>query len=219
MPKGMTVKGAVPQGARLQGAGQGGGQASAPRSRRERDESRSQSYKNRNGEAPKGQGRFQQKTHGQNQNSASRQSKYENLLAPKTSKAFFDKKKGAFVERLKWAPVKQSAEPIPELICKHCQKKIEIPAEAIGARGVRQADEGGVGDVFHVECVIQRLRDGERLEAGEEIAYIGGGRFGVVQRDDNRNLRNFKIKKIIDWEIGYSSMPWRQNIADHFSQV
>jgi hypothetical protein len=88
------------------------------------------------------------------------------------------------------------------------------------------------GEPVHFECVAARIAEGETLEKGDVVTYLGGGRFGVVHfpgiiRDALRGrksggeyeTKNFHIKKIVEWENKENRSPWRKNIEEHFSVV
>jgi hypothetical protein len=55
------------------------------------------------------------------------------------------------------------------------------------------------------------------MEKGDAVTYIGGGRFGVVHFNNPQDTRNFKIKRIIEWEDKGNRAEWRQTVADHYS--
>jgi hypothetical protein len=88
------------------------------------------------------------------------------------------------------------------------------------------------GEASHFECVAERIAEGENLETGDAVAYIGGGRFGIVHfpgiiRDalrgrknaDDYDTRGFQIKKILEWEDKENRAPWRKIIEEHFSVI
>jgi hypothetical protein len=72
------------------------------------------------------------------------------------------------------------------------------------------------GQAVHFDCIISRISENEKLEQGETIGYIGGGRFGIV-RYDNTGTRSVIVKKIFEWEIKENRAEWRQAVSDHFS--
>jgi hypothetical protein len=129
---------------------------------------------------------------------------------------WIEKKRGGFFERPRWTPPKLSTDPLPAPACPWCGKPIDDIAAAIADRNS--------GEPVHFDCIIARIGGGETLEAGDEITYIGGGRFGVVNFDDPPDRqkrpgepRNFKIKKILEWEDKENRAEWRQSISDHYS--
>jgi viroplasmin and RNaseH domain-containing protein len=64
---------------------------------------------------------------------------------------------------------------------------------------------------------LEKVAAGEIREKGDVIAYLGGGRFGVLHYANPRDARSFKIKKIIEWEDKDNRAEWRQAVAGHFS--
>jgi hypothetical protein len=92
------------------------------------------------------------------------------------------------------------------------------------------------GQPVHFDCALARLTETERLDSGDVLSYIGGGRFGVVHFTESRaGFRNrlfqadsgryengppgrvFTIKKIVEWENRENRPDWRVSIADHYS--
>jgi hypothetical protein len=80
--------------------------------------------------------------------------------------------RASYFERPKWMPPKMKLEPLPVSDCAWCGKPIRDISSAI-------ADKDS-GAPVHFDCVISRITFGERLEKGETVTYIGGGRFGIV---------------------------------------
>jgi hypothetical protein len=128
----------------------------------------------------------------------------------------FRREKAAFVERPKWIPPKINTNPLPVPDCPWCGKPIRDIALAISDKDT--------GAPVHFECVAARIAGGENLEKGDTVTYIGGGRFGIVslgRQDSSDHLqmirRDFKIKKIIEWENNDKRAEWRSIICDHYS--
>jgi hypothetical protein len=121
----------------------------------------------------------------------------------------YDATRGIIYERLKWIPPKMSNEPIPTPDCPYCGKPIKDISTAL--------TDKNSGQPVHFDCVIAKIGEHESLEKGEHIAYIGGGRFGVVCFNHAQNSRNFTIKKIVEWEDKENRAEWRKPIADHYS--
>lgn len=96
-------------------------------------------------------------------------------------------------------------------VCPRCSKTIYDLSSAI-------MDRGGSSPI-HFECAMELLAAEEKLEEGDKIAYIGQGRFGVLNYVNIRDVRHFTIKKIIDWEERGSRGPWRDEMAELFSQI
>jgi hypothetical protein len=127
----------------------------------------------------------------------------ENVRGERTSHA----------ERPKWIPPKINTEPLPVSDCPWCGKPIRDISSAI--------TDKDTGNPVHFDCVTARISFGEKLEKGESVAYIGGGRFGIVSFGSPGASaaadRNFTIKKIIEWENNDKKAEWRSAISDHYS--
>jgi hypothetical protein len=120
----------------------------------------------------------------------------------------YEKGKSGFFERPRWSPPQMATDPIPSPDCAYCGKPIKDMSAAI-------SDKAG-GAPVHFDCVIARIAEGEILEPGDEITYIGGGRFGIVNFNP-QSARDFKIKKILEWEDKEYRAEWRASISDHYS--
>ena len=121
----------------------------------------------------------------------------------------YEKRRGGFIERLRWTPPEPPADPLPAADCPWCGKPIRDMSSAI--------TETGSGQPVHFDCVIQRLGSSEKLESGDSISYIGGGRFAVVHFGSAPGSRKFVIKKIFEWENKENRSEWRKSICNHFS--
>jgi hypothetical protein len=64
--------------------------------------------------------------------------------------------------------------------------------------------------------MIAKLKQEEPFGEGESIAYIGGGRFGVLHYDAQKK---FTIKKIIEWDQREERVYWRKLVADYYSST
>ena len=133
----------------------------------------------------------------------------------------------SFIDRPKWNPPKTNADPMPVSICPWCGKPIRDMFSAIADKDT--------GVPVHFDCVSTRIAFGEKLEKGETVAYIGGGRFGIVSfgssapsrpaapqeiRQDKsspQTSRDFSIRKIIEWEKMDKRAEWRSLICEHYS--
>jgi hypothetical protein len=162
-----------------------------------------------------------QKSRRPNDRDAGRSGRLLGPLFPDTRR---NDKKNPFFERLKWKAPELSVEPIPQPNCPYCGKPIKDMAAAM-------ADKSS-GEPVHFECVAARIAEGETLESGDTVTYIGGGRFGIVhfpgmirdvvqgrKNNDGYDTRNFQIKKIFEWEDKENRAPWRKDVGDHFSVV
>jgi hypothetical protein len=121
----------------------------------------------------------------------------------------FEKNRGNLFERPRWIPPQLPEEPIPIPDCPWCGKPVKDISAAISDKES--------GEAVHFDCVIARLSEGEQLESGDTVCYIGGGRFGVVHFNNPPDNRDFKIKKIFEWENKDNRSEWRRNISGHFS--
>ncbi|MCR4790000.1 MAG: hypothetical protein K5839_02855 [Treponemataceae bacterium] len=95
--------------------------------------------------------------------------------------------------------------------CAYCGKPIEELATAMGSKEK--------GEPVHFDCVLDKLKESEKLLPDESIAYIGQGRFGVVTYPDPKDQIHFNIRRIIEWEERDNPMEWRQEIADTLSSI
>ena len=106
-----------------------------------------------------------------------------------------------------------STDPLPVSDCPCCGKPIRDISSAIADKYT--------GNPVHFDCVTARIATGERLEKGDIVAYIGGGRFGIVSFGNSgashTTDRNFTIKKVIEWENKDKRAEWRSEISDHYS--
>jgi len=128
-----------------------------------------------------------------------------------------------FAERPKWVPPKPNTDPLPVPDCPWCGKPIRDVFQAIADKDT--------GVPVHFECVTARIASIENIQKDETITYIGGGRFGIVSfgqekvpdvqpvagRVSPQASRDFKIKKIIEWENKDKRAEWRSVICDHYS--
>jgi hypothetical protein len=121
----------------------------------------------------------------------------------------FGSAKAPYFERPKWTPVKLPQVPLDVPDCPICGKPIKDISSAL--------TDKVSGNPAHFDCVLGKIADNEIREKGDVISYLGGGRFGVVHYADPRDVKRFKIKKIIEWEDKENRVEWRKNVADHFS--
>lgn len=63
------------------------------------------------------------------------------------------------------------------------------------------------GAPAHFECVVREISQGERLEPGEQVCYVGGGVFGIVRA--GRGRRGARIRKRIPYEPESGPPQWR----------
>jgi hypothetical protein len=120
-------------------------------------------------------------------------------------------KKREFFDRPRWTAPEAPRDPIPLADCSWCGKPIRDMSTALQDRAT--------GGAVHFDCVLERIAEGETFEAGDTLAYIGGGRFGIVHLDNPQNARNFRITKILEWEDKEHRAEWRKTISDHYSMT
>ncbi|MCL1930640.1 MAG: hypothetical protein FWF55_02405, partial [Treponema sp.] len=73
------------------------------------------------------------------------------------------------------------------------------------------------GKPVHFDCIINRIIERENLENGDAVSYIGGGRFGIVHFNNPPDTRDFKIKKVFEWENKETRSEWRVTLHEHYS--
>jgi hypothetical protein len=113
------------------------------------------------------------------------------------------------MERLRWIPPVRPSEPLPTPDCPYCGKPIKDIASALEDRAANAP--------AHFECIMAFLAEDERLEKGDTLAYIGGGRFGIVHFTGTSHT--FRIKKIMEWEDRENRAEWRISISEHYSST
>jgi hypothetical protein len=127
----------------------------------------------------------------------------------KGGKPRFDKNRGVLVDRPRWTAPKLSQEPLPEPECPLCGKPIKDLAAAL--------TDKTTGVPVHFDCILSTLGEREPLEDGDQLAYIGGGRFGIIHYNDPRDHRTFQIRKVLQWEDQNTRSDWRKQVADRYS--
>jgi hypothetical protein len=123
--------------------------------------------------------------------------------------ARFDKNRGGFYERPRWSPPQVSPDPLPVPDCPYCGRPIKDISSAISDKNS--------GEPVHFDCIIARIAEGEVLDQGDMVTYIGGGRFGIVHFSNPHNSQGFTIKKILEWEDKENRAEWRRSVSDHYS--
>ncbi|MDR0552031.1 MAG: hypothetical protein LBG72_08465 [Spirochaetaceae bacterium] len=121
----------------------------------------------------------------------------------------FDKTKGVWAARPKWTPVAMLEDALPVPQCPICGKPITELSSAFSDKMS--------GEAVHFECARESAGRSAALSPGDTVAYIGAGRFAVVNYPHTQNFKNASIKQIIEWEKREERMPWRRLVADHFS--
>jgi hypothetical protein len=120
-----------------------------------------------------------------------------------------EKRRGGLFDHPKWTPPPPPSVPLPTASCAWCDKPIKDMSAAFS--------EPDSGKPVHFDCVLNRITERENLENGDVITYIGGGRFGIVHYNNPPDTRDFKIKRVFEWENKEIRSEWRTTICDCFS--
>jgi hypothetical protein len=199
----------------MNGSGKGGNSRRRPWKHRDGDKRQdgSRNASRETGQEPKGGGQnVSQSAKGAKRNAeAHRSREASNQRGGAAGRSSTGWKADPFFDRPRWTPPQINAEPIPTPDCPLCGKPIKDMAAAI--------TDKLSGAPIHFDCAIARIADGENLETGDTITYIGGGRFAVIHFPNPQDTRSFKIKKIFELENKDSRADWRINISDHYSVV
>jgi len=121
----------------------------------------------------------------------------------------YEKKRGNFIERPKWVPPKPPELSLPSVSCAWCGKPIKELYTAVS--------EPAGGKPVHFDCAINKIIEEEVLEKGDTVSYIGGGRFGIVHYNNPPDIRDFMIRKVLEWENKDNRSEWRVAISDYFT--
>ena len=96
-------------------------------------------------------------------------------------------------------------------VCQYCGQPInEIASSFIDTNSNKPV---------HFDCVLSKIAESEKLEAGDKVSYIGQGRFGIINFPNVHDVKHFTIKKIIEWETKDNTPDWRKKMADLYSQI
>jgi len=112
-------------------------------------------------------------------------------------------------DRPRWTAPVHPAYPITTPECPWCGKIIKDITTAISDKIS--------GNPVHFDCVLSRIVEMENLNHNESICYIGGGRFGVIHYNNPPDMRDFTVKKILEWEVKEKVYEWRRPICEYFS--
>jgi hypothetical protein len=81
---------------------------------------------------------------------------------------------------------------IPKDICPVCSKPISKIITAITHKET--------GKKAHFECIISELKKFYALKPKEDICYLGGGSFGIIEESRGNKRKGFVIKRRIQYE-------------------
>jgi len=149
---------------------------------------------------------------GNNRRSRHRYSKHDRKRNPDAFLSGEELKKNqqSIYERPQWtAPVLPDNHQLITPDCPWCGKQIKDITCAIADKET--------GLPVHFDCVLGRVTDMVSLELNDAVCYIGGGRFGVVHYNNPPDVKDFTIKRIIEWEAKDNSNDWRIPISEYFS--
>ncbi|MDR2542975.1 MAG: hypothetical protein LBC80_05955 [Treponema sp.] len=121
----------------------------------------------------------------------------------------FEKNRDNTHERPRWTAPVPPANPVTTPSCPWCGKPIKDVSTAISDKTS--------GLPVHFDCVLTRITEMEKLDKNDSVCYIGGGRFGIVHYNNPPNMKDFSIKKILEWEIKDKQYEWRKPFSDYFS--
>jgi hypothetical protein len=80
----------------------------------------------------------------------------------------------------------------PRSICPICNRPLNITITAIQHRET--------GKKAHFDCIHKELKKSYQLSPREELFYLGGGSFGIIERVKGKNSPGFIIKKRFQYE-------------------
>ncbi|MCL2600608.1 MAG: hypothetical protein FWD88_05455 [Treponema sp.] len=121
----------------------------------------------------------------------------------------FARKRVSSVDRPKWSPPQPPALDLVPALCIRCEKPIKEFSTALL--------DPETGQSLHFDCAISQIAEKEKLEKGDTVGYIGGGRFGIINFGNSQDTRKFRIKKIFEWENKETRSEWRVALCEHFS--
>lgn len=98
-----------------------------------------------------------------------------------------------------------------EIVCPICGKPIEDLTSALADKET--------GKPIHFDCALEIASKNEKLKENERFTYIGQGRFAVLSFVDPRDMRHFKIERIIEWEDRNKPVEWKSEISGLYSQT
>jgi hypothetical protein len=81
---------------------------------------------------------------------------------------------------------------IPRDICPVCSKPINKILTAIVHRET--------GKKAHFDCILNEIKKAHPLKNREEVYYLGGGTFGIIEESKGNRSKGFVIKRRIQYE-------------------
>jgi hypothetical protein len=86
-------------------------------------------------------------------------------------------------------------------VCPLCNNPVRDAKTAILHRAT--------GSPAHFDCILRELTQGESLEKGEKITYLGKGTFGVLSYRNASSQLPYLIRKRIHYEDQEKRASWR----------
>ena len=80
----------------------------------------------------------------------------------------------------------------PRYICPICNRPLNVTMTAIVHKETSKK--------AHFDCVLKELKKSYQLNPKEELFYLGGGSFGIIERVKGKNSMGFVIKKRFQYE-------------------
>ena len=80
----------------------------------------------------------------------------------------------------------------PRYICPICNRPLNVTMTAIVHKET--------GKKAHFDCILKELKKSYQLTPKEELLYLGGGSFGIIERAKGKNSMGFVIKKRFQYE-------------------
>jgi len=94
--------------------------------------------------------------------------------------------------RRKFRRFRKHRDNLPREICPLCSKPINKIMTAITHKET--------GKKAHFDCILKELKKSTPLRPQEEIYYLGGGCFGVVEDQKPAGSGNFIVKRRFQYE-------------------
>ncbi len=109
-------------------------------------------------------------------------------------------------------------DPVPDRDydpCPVCGGEIKDPFTAIAHGRTRRP--------AHLECIVEELSETENVGTDQRIAYIGRGRFGVIDKEPvvEEGKKRLSIRRIIEYESDSEheqQPPWRKELSPGISR-
>ena len=88
--------------------------------------------------------------------------------------------------------------------CPLCGKSVRELASALTHRAS--------GQPAHFDCIMRELRDSNEIGPQEQLCYLGGGSFGIVELRPQGAPSRFVIRKRIQYEEKETPQEWKKQL-------